>query len=152
MEWYYILAVVAAFFGVILVFYWLAKKGVLNAPQMSVITNIVETLSKVIDTLADVTDLKTLDLINLIMDLVNKAVLAAENAWYNDEISKDERKQYCMDRLNELLTAYHIELTETQWDVIDILIKAFCEQMGHTLETTETMEITEKDVANVETN
>mgnify|MGYP000816700966 FL=1 len=94
MEWYYVLAVVAAFFGVILVFYWLAKKGVLNAPQMSVITNIVETLSKVIDTLADVTDLKTLDLINLVMDLVNKAVLAAENAWYNDEISKDERKQY----------------------------------------------------------
>lgn len=63
---------------------------------------------------------------------VNKAVLAAENAWYNDLISKEERKDYCVERLKELLDAYKIKIGKEQWAVIDTMIAAACEEMGHT--------------------
>ena len=141
MEWYYVAALIAAFLGIVLLFWYLSKKGAIAVPEMKVITNIVTALTKIIETLANTNNNQVLDMADMVMEFVNQAVLAAENAWYNDEIAKEDRKEYCMARLRECLEAYHIELTEVQWSVVDVMIKAFCEQMGHTLK--EAVDITE---------
>lgn len=131
MEWYYIVGIIAAFFAIVILFYFLNKKGLLSAPDMKVISNIVSALTSIVDTISKATDIHIVEIMDMAMELVNKAVLAAENAWYNNEISKEQRKEYCMDRLKELLNAYQIELTEAQWAVVDTLIAAACEEMGH---------------------
>ena len=71
------------------------------------------------------------------MQLVEKAVHAAENAYYNNLITADERYSLCMKYFDEMLVAAGITLEESQRKIVDALIKAACEELGHNTVTTE---------------
>lgn len=131
MEWYWILAIIVSFFAIAGVFAWLGKKGFLYSPQMKVITNIVNGLASIVGMLAEAADNVVIDTADQVMQLITRAVLAAENAYYNAEISAEERKDYCLNEFDKLLAAFHIELTEAQRNILDTLIRAACEEMGH---------------------
>lgn len=107
------------------------KKGLISENNIGNIVDITGKLEKIATELANGSDELVFDIVNLIVMFINKAVLAAENAWYHNEISKEERKDYSLVCFNNFLSAYGIGLTEAQWATIDILITAACEEMGH---------------------
>ena len=67
----------------------------------------------------------------IIVDLLRKAVYAAENLYYNNEITKEERKEKCLEIFDEVMKANEIELTPAIASLLDSLIAAICEEMGH---------------------
>ena len=136
MEWYYIAAIIAVFALCVGGFVYLRKKGVINTEQMAGLTNIITGLATLVGELTKKEQNATTDIIHNVVTLVQQAVLAAENDWYNDKITKEERRERCMDELFRLLAAYNIVLTDSQWNVVDILVRAACEAIGHTTELT----------------
>ena len=133
MEWYWIAAIVLGGIGVLVGFYFLAKKGILGASGMSVLSKISSALTLLTNTLAAATENTALDMIATITAMVNTAVSAAENAYYNDEITADERYDLFQKYFDSLLTAAGIELTSEQQAIVDALVKAACEELGHGL-------------------
>lgn len=133
MEWYWVLLI---FFGVAGVLVWLGLKGKLGVSGMGIIKTISNALTTLTTTLATVTENTTIDIMALVMQLVDKAVLAAENAYYNNLITADQRYSLCMTYFNEMLTAAKVTLDAPQRSIIDALIKASCEQLGHPIEIT----------------
>ena len=58
-------------------------------------------------------------------------MLAAENMYYNGEISAEERYEVCVDIFTELLGSYQIQVPESFVMTMRSLIAAMCETMGH---------------------
>lgn len=131
MAWYFVVLIILVFFGVIGLFAFLGAKGYLGKSTMRTVSTILSGLSLTTSTLASATENKVADIFALAMTLVDKAVHAAENAFYNGNITAEERKERCMKELDALLEAAGIELTGAQYAVIDTLIAAACEEMGH---------------------
>lgn len=130
-EWYWIILIIAGFCGLAYLFVYLGSVGAINREGMKLLLGISGGASAIANTVADSTDTPVIDIFALLMSIVNKAVLAAENAFYNNEIKPEERHEVCMERLKEMLTAIGIELDEQYLGIIDTLIAAACEEIGH---------------------
>lgn len=132
MAWYYTAAIIAAFIGLMVAFYLLGRKGVLDGGTMKVLRTILAGVASLVDSIKEVMqDNTVVDTFAVIVDLLEKAVYAAENLYYNKEISADERKAKCLEIFDELLAANGIVLTESVEAMLDNLIAAICEEMGH---------------------
>jgi len=142
MEWYYVVAIIAAFALCVGGFVYLRKKGYVSSEQMNGLTNIITGLATLVGELTKKNQNGATDILYNVVTLVQQAVLAAENDWYNNKISKEERRERCMDELYKLLAAYDIVLTDSQWNVVDILVRAACEAIGHTTEIENLAEVT----------
>lgn len=134
MEWYWIVAIIVLFAGVFFGFWYLRKKGLLTAEQMGSLAGVISGLAAATTALAKTNENPAFNIADMVMMFVNKAVLAAENAWYNEDIKREDRYEYCLERLRELMEAYDIKLTDAQWNVVDTMISAACEEIGHTEE------------------
>ena len=140
MEWYWIAIVVAAFIGLIIGFYFLRKHGKLSKESLNTLKTLVEGIYFLTNSVDKVFDNGVTDVFDKVVGLLQKAVYAAENLWYNDEIEKDERKAECLKIFDNLLIANNIQLTPAIELVLDSLISAICEEMGHTIKVEETAE------------
>ncbi len=98
---------------------------------MKLLSSITGGATTISNAIAASTDNAAVDVMALIMTMVDKAVLAAENAFYNGDIKADERKDICINQFVELCEAAGIELTEAQMAVVETLIAASCEALGH---------------------
>jgi hypothetical protein len=148
MEWYYVLAIIAGSLLTVGFLIYLGMKGVLGKSGMSIISQISTGLSALISTIAAATENTAIDIMAFVMQLVKSAVSAAENAYYNDEITADQRFDLCQKYIDKMLEAAQISLTIEQWNIIDALIRAACEEMGHGMVAAKTAElITEKEAA-----
>jgi len=143
MEWYYVVGIIVAFFAVVGLVIYLFKRGIMGKKELNLIDNLIDVVESALDVFNKEEDSAFYGSAKLIIELVDRAVNVAENAWYHGEISKEERKDYCMEELHKLLDGFEVELTEGQWGVIDSLIRAACEQMGHGVELGEIMTIEE---------
>ena len=133
MEWYWIVLIIVAFFGLAWLLIHLGKKGILGAGDLGTIKQLTHAADMMMDAIAGVIGENDAHrAFDIIVGLVDKAVLAAENAWYNGEITREERKARCIEILGELLKANGIEMPESIRNVLDSLIAAACEAMGHT--------------------
>ena len=139
MEWYYVVGIIVAFFAVVGLVIYLFKRGVMGKKELNLIDNLIDVVESALDVFDKEEDSAFYGTAKLIIELVDRAVNVAENAWYHGEISKEERKDYCMEELHKLLDGFEVELTEGQWGVIDSLIRAACEQIGHGVEIEEVM-------------
>lgn len=133
MEWYWIAAIIAAFFALVIGFYFLKKKGVVSDETMNMMKMLADGFQFLANSLDNVFHNRTTDVFDKVVSLLQKAVYAAENLWYNKEIEKEERKAECLKIFDQLLEANGIELTPAIEGVLDSLISAICEEMGHTL-------------------
>ena len=126
------IALLVGFCAMIWLFAYLKKSGKISKEQANTIATIANGLSYVTDALSDANNGKgAYGVADMVMTFVSKAVLAAENAWYNDEIEKAERSEFCMKRFHELMDAYDVFLTEEQEATVRTLIAAECEEIGH---------------------
>lgn len=132
MEWYWIAAIIAGFIGLIIGFYFLRKKGIVNTETLMSIKQLVDGIKILVGSVDAVVGNNATKIFDTIVGLLQKAVYAAENAWYNDEIKKEERKAKCLEIFDQLLKANNIELPPAIELVLDSLIAAICEEMGHT--------------------
>lgn len=133
MEWYWIALIIVVFFGLAWLLIHLGKKGILGAGDLGTIKQLTHAADMMMDAMAGVIgENEAHRVFDIIVGLVDKAVLAAENAWYNGEITREERKARCIEILGELLKANGIEMPESIRSVLDSLIAAACEAMGHT--------------------
>lgn len=133
MEWYWIALIIVAFFGLAWLLIHLGKKGILGTGDLGTIKQLTHAADMMMDAMAGVIgENEAHRVFDRIVGLVDKAVLAAENAWYNGEITREERKARCIEILGELLKANGIEMPESIRSVLDSLIAAACEAMGHT--------------------
>ena len=133
MEWYWIALIIVAFFGLVWLLIHLGKKGILGAGDLGTIKQLTHAADMMMDAMAGVIgENEAHRVFDIIVGLVDKAVFAAENAWYNGEITREERKARCIEILKELLKANGIEMPESIRSVLDSLIAAACEAMGHT--------------------
>lgn len=130
MEWYWILAIAAA---VLVGFYFLAKKGILGSPGMAILMKISAAMTLLTSTLAAATENSAIDMLATITSMVNTAVSAAENAYYNGEIPADKRYSLFQTYFDDMLAAAGIQLTIEQKSVVDLIVKAACENLGHGL-------------------
>ena len=133
MEWYWIVTIIAAFFALVIGFYYLKKKGVVSDETMNMMKMLVDGIQFLAGSLDRAFQNRTTDVFDKVVSLLQKAVYAAENLWYNKEIEKEERKAECLKIFDQLLEANGIELTPAIEGVLDSLISAICEEMGHTL-------------------
>lgn len=132
MEWYWIALIIVAFFALAWLLVHLGKKGILGTGDLGTIKQLTQAADMMMDAMAGVIgENEAHKVFDIIVGLVDKAVLAAENAWYNGEIEKDERKARCIEILGELLDANGVEMPESIRNVLDSLIAAACEAMGH---------------------
>lgn len=132
MEWYWIALIIVAFFALAWLLVHLGKKGILGTGDLGTIKQLTQAAGMMMDAMAGVIgENEAHKVFDIIVGLVDKAVLAAENAWYNGEIEKDERKARCIEILGELLDANGVEMPESIRNVLDSLIAAACEAMGH---------------------
>ena len=132
MDWYWVIGLIAAFIGVIALFWYMNRKGLITDDQMKSPTGVIGGLTAATTALAKTeTGSEVFGIAEMVMTFVNKAVLAAENAWYNEEIERVDRYDFCIERLHEMLEAYGITLTDAQVNAVDTLISAACEEMGH---------------------
>lgn len=109
----------------------LGLRGKLNAAGMDIVKTVTGAITTLTTSIAAVTPNKTDDIMATIMQLVEKAVYAAENMYYNDHITANERYDTCMEYFNQMLNTAGIKLTDAWYSTIDVLIKAACESMGH---------------------
>ena len=132
MEWYYIVAIIVAFAAIVGVLIYLGKKGFISSDMLNSFKTLVTGLSDLVGLFADSNaNNPVADGIDKAMELLEKAVLAAENMWYNGEINAEERYSTCVEIFNDLLAMYGIELPNGFGIVMDSLIAAACEAMGH---------------------
>lgn len=141
MEWYWVVTIIIGFLGIGGLLVWLGKTGKLKGADMKLISSIIGAINTVANSLAIGTENHAIDVFALAMTLIEKAVLAAENAYYNAKITAEERHAVCMQEFEKLLEAADIVLTDAQLAVVDTLISAACEAMGH-----------EKDKVEIETS
>lgn len=132
MEWYWIALIIVAFFALAWLLVHLGKKGILGTGDLGTIKQLTQAADMMMDAMAGVIgENEAHKVFDIIVGLVDKAVLAAENAWYNGEITREERKARCIEILGELLKANGVEMPESIRNVLDSLIAAACEAMGH---------------------
>lgn len=143
MEWYIIVAIIAGFATVAGVAIYLISRGVMGKRELNLVNNLIDVVESALDVFNREEDSAFYGAAKMVLELVDRAVHVAENAWYHGEISKEERKDYCMEELHKLLGGFEITLTEGQWSVIDSLICAACEKMGHGVELGEIVTIEE---------
>lgn len=143
MEWYIIVAIIAGFAAVAGVAIYLISRGVMGKRELNLVNNLIDVVESALNVFSREEDSAFYGAAKLVLELVDRAVKVAENAWYHGEINKEERKDYCMDELHKLLDGFEISLTEGQWDVIDSLICAACEGLGHGVELGEIVTIEE---------
>lgn len=134
MEWYWVLFVMVMFVAMAGLLIYLGKKGYLSNEMFKGIQNIIGAVDDIVDIIDSSTEDDAVTVFNQIVDLVEMAVLAAENAWYNQEITKEERKTRCLMILDNLLVANGITMSAPVKMVLDSLIAAACEAMGHTVQ------------------
>lgn len=137
MEWYWVLFIMVMFVAVAGILVYLGKKGYLSNEMFKGIQNVIAAIDGIVDVIDSSTENDTVTVFNQIVDLVEMAVYAAENAWYNQEITKDERKTRCLMILDDLLVANGITMSAPVKMVLDSLIAAACEAMGHTVQATQ---------------
>ena len=131
-EWYWIAAIVVVFMALFACIAYVLRKYKIDEKTMATVNGVIGGMSTMLKAVADNSAYAPLNIVSLVAQLVEKSVLAAENAYYNDQIDAEQRKFYCIDKLLDLLKAYNIELTDAQMQTVDTLIAAECEQMGHT--------------------
>lgn len=132
MDWYYVVAVIAAFVAVVGVLIYLGKKGYISSELMRTIKTLVSGMSDLLAIFAKKNDQNQLvTVLDKATDLLEMAVLAAENMYYNGEITADQRYEICVDIFTELLTSYQIQVPESFVLTMRSLIAAMCETMGH---------------------
>lgn len=132
MEWYYVVAIIAAFVALVITLVYLGKKGIISSEMMGSFKTLVAGLSDLVGVFARKDeDNQAINMLDKAMELLEKAVLAAENMWYNGQISADERYSTCLDIFTELLQVYGIQVEESFVMVMQSLISAACENMGH---------------------
>jgi hypothetical protein len=134
MEWYEVLSIIVGSIGTVALFIYLGMKGILSKSDMSIMSNISGALSALVSTIAAATENTTIDVIAFVMQLVKQAVYAAENLYYNKEITADKRYDKCMEYLDTLLAEAKITMTDSLREIIEPMIKAACEELGHTVE------------------
>lgn len=134
MEWYWVLFIMVMFAAMAGLLIYLGKKGYLSNEMFKGIQNIIGAVDDIVDIIDSSTEDDAVTVFNQIVDLVEMAVLAAENAWYNKEITKEERKARCLMILDDLLVANGITMSVPVKMVLDSLIAAACEAMGHTVQ------------------
>lgn len=135
MEWYYVAAIIAAYFIALFGIMYACKKGFISKENMSSISGIaggLDTVAKVLATSNNGNQI--FNIASMLTTFVNSAVLAAENAWYNNTIDKEQRHEYCIMKLSEMLEACGVVVPDEQMAIIETLIAAACEQMGHSNE------------------
>lgn len=143
MEWYLVLALAVVFMGIVALLAHLHKSGVLTKQEFRVLDSVIEVVDSLLAQVNKKENSIFYDTARLIIELVDKAVHAVENDWYNNKISKEDRYDACMVEFEKMLTAFEIELTAEQWGIIDALIRAACEEMGHTEEAEKPVETVE---------
>lgn len=131
MEWYKIAAIIAGFFGVIGVLAYLGAKGILTKKVVSTLSGILQPVDIGVEGVAEATESPVIDVMAMLVSLVNRAVLAAENAFYNGKITADQRHDVCMAQLDNFLEAAEINITVAQRQAVDGLVAAACEEIGH---------------------
>lgn len=132
MDWYYVVAVIAAFVAVVGVLIYLGKKGYVSSELMRTIKTLVSGMSDLLDIFAKKNNQNQLvTVLDKATDLLEMAVLAAENMYYNGEITADQRYEVCVDIFTELLASYQIQVPESFVLTMRSLIAAMCETMGH---------------------
>jgi hypothetical protein len=131
MEWYFQLALILGSLLIVGGLVWLGVKGKLKAASVKVISTITTALSTIAKAVATITENTAIDMLATITGWVNTAVLAAENAYYNNEITKDQRYDLFQKYFDKLLVAAGITLTIEQQNIIDALVRAACEELGH---------------------
>lgn len=140
MEWYWIATIIVGFIGLLIGFYFLQKKGIVNKESMNMLKLLVDGVHMLVNNINNVFKNNVTDVFDTVVNLLQKAVYAAENLWYNKEIEKEERKAECLKIFDQLLIANGIELTPAIQMVLDSLIAAICEEMGHTVKIEEVAE------------
>lgn len=140
MEWYWIATIIVGFISLLIGFYFLQKKGLVSKESMSMLKLLVDGVQILVNNINNVFKNNVTDVFNTVMSLLQKAVYAAENLWYNKEIEKEERKAECLKIFDQLLIANGIELSPAIELVLDSLIAAICEEMGHTVKIEEIAE------------
>lgn len=135
MEWYWIVLMVIGFFGIAGLFVYLGMNGKLSQKTMTFISGMMTALSQIMDQIDGFTENELVRNLNIAMTMIDKAVKAAENAWYNEEIEAEQREVYCMEQFNALMLAAGVTLTDAQLSVIKTLIAASCEELGHNKKT-----------------
>lgn len=143
MEWYYVVAIIAGFAAVAGVAIYLISCGVMGKRELKLVSDLIDVVESALDVFSKEEDSAFYGAAKIVLELVERAVHVAENAWYHGEISKEERKEYCLNELHNLLDGFQISLTEGQWGVIDSLIRAACEKMGHGVELGEIVDVEE---------
>ena len=129
-EYWLIFAVCAAL--LVLITLWFGKKkGWFTDEGVKMLSSLLQKIEKLSTELKDENSAVGYDVANLIITFVNRGVLAAENAWYHGDITAEERRGYCLELVEELFSAFGVELSAEQWSTADILITAACEEMGH---------------------
>lgn len=132
MEWYWTLTIILGFLGIVVGFFFLIKKNIVDKNIMTVLRTMLDSISSMVDSWKSVTkNDHTIDVMSKVIELLRSGVYAAENLYYNGEISKDERKAECLRIFKSLLEASNIELPASIEGVLDSLIAAICEEMGH---------------------
>lgn len=132
MEWYYVLAIIAVFVALVGVLIYLGRKGYISADMLGYFRNLVSSLSDLVDCFGSyAAQNPTVLVMDKAMELLEKAVYAAENLWYNGEITAEERYDNCVQIFSDLLNAYDIELPDSFALILNSAIAAICEGMGH---------------------
>lgn len=134
MEWYWVVAVIAVFAGLVALWVYLGKKGIVSQELMATIKALVASLSDLFGTVANAAPSQTTIVLDKAWELLEMSVHAAENMWYNGEIAKEQRYEKCIELFNECLEIYDIELPDGYSLVMDSIIRAACEAMGHNRE------------------
>lgn len=131
MEWYWIVAQAVVVLGVLAAMFYLGKNGIMTAELMKAIKSVVEAVSTTFDWVAHAIPSSTTREQDKACELLEICVKAAENMWYNGEITKEDRYNTCQGLFNDALMVYGIELPAGYSLVMDSIICAICEAMGH---------------------
>lgn len=133
MDWGIVLAIVVGWFVIAGALVWLGKAGKIGNKDVALLSTVMSSIDVALKAISESAGTNATNVMSLITTLVTKAVQAAENAYYNNVIDAEERTNYCIARLTELLAAANIVLTDAQVKVVNTLIAAACEEMGHGL-------------------
>jgi hypothetical protein len=147
MEWYFVVSIIAGSIVFVVLLIYLGMKGVLGKSDVSIMSNISGALSALVSTIAAATENTAIDVMAFVMQLVKQAVYAAENLYYNNEITADERYEKCMEYLDTLLAEAKITMTDSLREIIEPMIKAACEELGHSVELGVAEENSENEAA-----
>lgn len=131
MEWHWVVIIIVAFAGLVGLWIYLGKKGVISNDLMETIRKMTASLSDLFGVVANAVPSQTAAMLDKAWDLLAMSVQAAENMWYNGEITKEERYNKCLALFDECLELYGIELPAGYAAVVDSVIRATCEAMGH---------------------